>query len=365
MTALAPAVGSLVLALVLGHAMFLLVGLLGPVTLLATSGTDRDRRPGRAARTTLPPELRGQRPTRRQPWDDDRHARQLVVVPPAELLTSALASAHGAGPRPGTLVPEDSPGSHRSPTTTGPPLDDGALAIVGPAAVAAAHAVVAHLVGAGWPVTLMGDGSGWSWLAYVGGTRVHALPPPATRVLVVDRDPRLARSAALARQRLAPVPTSSVLLVLDDPSQVPVWCRATLTATEGRWTLRTAEGATHEIRAHTPDTAWAEAVARAVAAASHRGLGPVTVGRGLAAPPSTRSQRPTSCHDGPRSTSTTAGSTPSCPSPTSSTHRPPRTYGGSRHGGTRDAPSPPGCPRRSDGRPTAPSTSISPGARTR
>ncbi|ROS78589.1 FtsK/SpoIIIE domain-containing protein [Cellulomonas sp. PhB143] len=289
-TALVPAAGSAALAVALGHPLLLLVALVGPLVLLgprAARGLRRRRESDTGARPAAPsPGRDGTAP----------------LAEPADLLLTALASAHGAASPPGAPRP---PGA-RVPARVAGALPDRSVAVLGPHARGVARALVAGLVCEGAHVVCAGSAAlGWAWLRWVGGRRARGVPPaadPAT-VLVVDDDDDLARSSALVRWREAR-PGATLVVVARRPDQVPAWCRTVVgtgdpvhagtvhagtvptgtvptgtvptgTVPTVSWTLPGGRRATGRLGA--VSAAWAESFARSLAGASAAGRGPAVL----------------------------------------------------------------------------------------
>ncbi|WP_157803765.1 FtsK/SpoIIIE domain-containing protein [Luteimicrobium subarcticum] len=235
-TALAPAAGAVSLAAMSGRPWLALLGLLGPVALLAP------RRPDRAERGALPAVL----------------VDPAVLVAGALLDTAAAGTGSGSGSGTGTgTVPgafsgasaTSGPPDHTTvPAVPGRPLGPH-LAVVGPSGPVAALArtLVLAAVLAGRDVVVHhpdAASADWAWLRWSGTAArldVRRDDVPAGTLLVVDlRRPCPATLAATTRT-WSRRGDRAVLLLLRSSAQVPAWCAtAEVDAAVVRWRPRAA-----------------------------------------------------------------------------------------------------------------------------
>ncbi|QTE30215.1 FHA domain-containing protein [Pengzhenrongella sicca] len=282
-TWLAPAAGSVALALSTGNRMFLIVAAVGPLLAIASrlrarAHTARGRAPAAGpARRTSPGRLDGPGPE---------------PPSPADLSTRALRLLAGA-------EPTDAPG----PADVRALSPDGALAVVGPRglAVAAARALVAAALPLGptdadVAVAVRADPAhlaDWSWCRWLPGLApAHApaaAPAPSgaagvsaadatgptgptdpagpTTLVVGDGWHTPGQATDLARF-WAGGHGAAVVLIAADLVDVPAWCRTVLTVHPGKdvATLHLPTGATRTLPLHAVSHSWAEVHARRVAA---------------------------------------------------------------------------------------------------
>ncbi|WP_456847729.1 hypothetical protein, partial [Cellulomonas sp. P5_C6] len=139
----------------------------------------------------------------------------------------------------------------------------GSLAVVGPRALAlpVARAVVLGTLGTQLAATVTVHArhpEDWLWC-------VWAAEGPGPDVLVVADDPR--DPSALARWRSSAPASQRVLVLADDGSAVPAWCRARLDVGPRSVLLRDATGSTREVSRHAVTAEHALLQVRAAAAA--------------------------------------------------------------------------------------------------
>ncbi|WP_435736739.1 FtsK/SpoIIIE domain-containing protein [Cellulosimicrobium sp. PMB13] len=291
-TALTPAVASIALAVTFRQPLYALLALVGPLALLlpvlldarrrrtaarATTGPTgagpvgvpgpggaHDAAAGRAAEGLRPPDPLRPRPADVLTWAAVAH------LAPDDAVRAAPDGAAGrpTGPAPGT-TPDDGPGAR---------LPDGCIAVVGPraAALAAARAVIAELLTSGAALTVrhaVGAAADWSWCRWLPRSAlVRSLDdaePAAARLLVVDGDLAPGELAA-AWERLSPA-GARLVLVAHDVRAVPAWCRTVLTVEGDAAVLTGADGVGTAAPYVGVDVAWAEELARHLAAAEHLG----------------------------------------------------------------------------------------------
>lgn len=277
-TALTPAAASLVLAVTFRQPLYALLALVGPLALFVPVLLDARRR--RAARTTpggathgrdddaaptVPPDPLRPRPADALTWAAVAH------LAPDGTTVEAVGGARVAG----------SAGSTAGDAGADPPaLPDGCVAVVGPrpAALAAARAVLAELLASGPAVTVRhapAAAADWSWCRWLPRAstvrRLDGEVPAraAADVLVVDGATSPGELAA-AWARLGPAGTRLVLVVADARS-VPAWCRTVLHV-DGRTAVLTGADGARTVGPHVGvGTAWAQDLARHLAAADHLG----------------------------------------------------------------------------------------------
>ena len=288
LAALVPAIGSIVLAVVLRNPLFAIMACTAPLMLLGPALARR-----RQAYRQPDPSLGF-----RRSWDSPWGQRTLRAgIPPADLLTAATAcgtlpslplspGVRGAGP---ATTPD------LAVHTVSGDLPDGCLAVIGargPASALAARMLVSlHATGGGQSVTVLCDPSrrpAWAWVRWLPGARVLTpedlthldvthpdLASGPGRLLLVDRCDLAALVARLGLWH-AGHEHATLILVVDDVAAVPSWCsaRAQIQPDAGPagGVVWSAPGTADEATAFDGvDARWAEAYARRVAALHHRG----------------------------------------------------------------------------------------------